>query len=100
MAEGDPLGKLALLIIVLVVFYATLFGLVKLSAETFIGAFKGFANMIDNFIVSFGGGSPLFPNTENLLSSIFSWEAFLFTNAMALALIFFIDAIKIAYRGG
>lgn len=98
--ESDPLGRIALLVIILVLFYDTIFSLVKASVETVVNITNGFANAINTLIISLGGGSPLFPTTESLVQSIFSWEAFLFTNAMALAVIFFIDIVKMAYKGG
>ncbi len=99
MAQGDPLGKLSLLIIVLIVFYDTIFGLLKVATNMITDAFNEFFNLIDNMIIIYGGGSPIFPNTEDLLQSLFSWETFVFSNAMALAIVIFIDVIKTAYRG-
>ena len=95
---GDPLGRIALLAIILALMYDTIFGLVKVFASTIENALDNALRVVDNLIVLIGGGEPVFPTTEKLLTDIFSWEMFLFTNAMALAVIFFIDVLKMAFR--
>jgi len=97
--QGDPLGKLALMVIIVVIFYDTIFGLVKIGIETITNGFQNFIDQINNMIVLWGGAEPLFPNTEKLLNDLFSWEIFLFTNAMSFAILVFLDLVRSAYKG-
>jgi len=98
LARGDPLGKIALLVMIFALFYDTLFALFKFSATTISNMFRSLTGEVDNLIISWGGGEPVFPTTEALLTTIFSWEYFLFTNAMALALLISIDIIRGAFK--
>jgi len=99
-AASDPLGRLAVLLIVLVLFYDVLFAIVKANFESIIVIFEGLLTVLEEATITIGGNeAPLIPNSQNLLESLFSWSIFIFTNSMALALIIMIDIIKTAFRG-
>lgn len=99
--ERDPLGRIALLVIILVLFYDTIFALFKTDFLTITNALAGFVNFLNDYVVSIGGTEePLFPITENLVASIFNWGAFVLTNSLGFATLIAIDMIKMGFKSG
>jgi len=98
--NSDPYGQIVLFIIILILFYNTIFALVKIGIITIQQAVTNETNNINNAIITVsGGGEPVFPTLQTILINMFSWQTYILTHMLALAVLIVIDLLKTAFRG-